>query len=78
MKDQIRKYIVDTFMYGDGNPADNENLFESGVIDSLGFIKLLAFVNDKLNISIDMSEVSMEKFGSINDMVKTLEQKNQK
>jgi acyl carrier protein len=78
MKEQLKKFIVDTFMFGEGTVADDESLFESGTIDSLGFIKLLAFINDTLKVPIDMSDVTMEKFQTINDMVETIEGKMNK
>lgn len=78
MKEQLKKFIINSFMYGKGSISDNEPLFETGIIDSLGFIKLLSFVQDKLNVPIDMSEVTMEKFRTIDDMVKTIESKMQK
>ena len=78
MKEQLKKFIINSLMYGKGSIRDDEPLFETGIIDSLGFIKLLSFVQDKLNVPIDMSEVTMEKFSTINDIVKTLERKMQK
>jgi acyl carrier protein len=78
MKEKLKKFIVDTFMFGEGTVEDDESLFESGTIDSLGFIKLLAFINDTLQVPIDMSEVTMDKFQTINDMMKTIEGKMNK
>ncbi|MEK6776011.1 MAG: acyl carrier protein [bacterium] len=78
MKELLKKFIVSNFMYDQGTIADDEQLFESGIIDSLGFIKLLAFIEEKLKVSIDMSEVTMDKFSTINDMMKTIESKMHK
>jgi acyl carrier protein len=51
---------------------DDEPLFESGIIDSLGLIKLLAFVEENFNVSIDMSEIMIENFNTLNDIMETL------
>ncbi|MBI5194692.1 MAG: acyl carrier protein [Nitrospirae bacterium] len=75
MKEQIREFIIKTFMSGEGSIKDDENLFDSGIIDSLGLIKLLAFIGEKLKISVDMSDVTMDKFSSVNNIMKTLESK---
>lgn len=48
---------------------DDEQLFESGVIDSPGFIKLLEYIEGSFDITIDMPEVSIERFGTFNDIV---------
>ena len=37
MKEDIRKFIIDEFMNGEGAVSDDEKLFDSGIIDSLGF-----------------------------------------
>lgn len=75
MKEQLKTFIIENFMFGEGTLEDDEPLFESNIIDSLGFIKLLAFIEEKFKISIDMSEVTIEKFSTINEMIKTLENK---
>lgn len=65
-------------MDGKGILGDNEHLFDSGIIDSLGFIKLLAFIEDQFKVSIDMIEINIENFGTINDIMKILENKIRK
>lgn len=75
MKEQIKNYIIETFMYGEGALKDDESLFELGVIDSLGFIKLLSFIEKTFNVPVDMSEVTMEKFGTLNDIEATINSK---
>ncbi len=75
MKEQIKEFIIKTFMSGEGSIKDDEDLFDSGIIDSLGLIKMLAFIGEKLKISVDMSDVTMDKFSSINNIMKTLESK---
>jgi acyl carrier protein len=75
MKEDIKKFIIDTLMFGEGSLEDDQQLFESGAIDSLGFIKLLSFIEKTYNVQIDMSEVTMDKFGSINDIEKTIKEK---
>lgn len=75
MKEQIKNFIVGTLMFGEGSVEDDDQLFESGAIDSLGFIKLLTFIEKNFNVRIDMSEVTMDKFGSINDIERTIKNK---
>jgi acyl carrier protein len=78
MKDKLRKFIIDNFMFGEGSVEDDKSLFESGIIDSLGFIKLLAFIEEEMKVPIDMSEVTVDNFQTINNMVKTIESKMNK
>lgn len=65
VKEKIREYIVVTFMNGEGSIADDEQLFESGIIDSIGFIKMLSFIESTFNTPMDISEFSIDS-GTIN------------
>lgn len=60
VKEQIREYIITTFMNGEGSIADDEQLFESGIIDSIGFIKMLSFIESTFNTPMDISEFSID------------------
>jgi acyl carrier protein len=75
MKEQIKQYIVETFLYGQGTVGDDQSLFDSGIIDSLGFIKLLAFIEETFKVDIDRSEVGMENFNTVNDILATIQGK---
>ena len=75
MKEQIRKFIVETFMSGEGTLEDNEPLFDKGIIDSVGFIQLLTFIEKKFNIKMEMIEITMDKFGTVNDIANVVESK---
>ena len=72
MKEKIKNFIVENFLFGERGLKDDEPLFESGIIDSLGLIKLLAFIEENFNVSIDMSEIMIENFNTVNDILETL------
>lgn len=73
-KDKIKKYIIDTFMSGEGSIGDDDQLFETGIIDSIGFIKLLSFIESTFNIPLDISEFTIES-GSINGIMQLVNDK---
>jgi len=54
------------------NPADDFNLLESGLFDSLGFVELIAAVEGEFDIEIDFGEVDPEAFTTIGGLVKTV------
>lgn len=72
MREKIRNFIVENFLFGERELKDDEPLFESGIIDSLGLIKLLAFIDEKFNVSVDMSEIMIENFNTLDDIMETL------
>lgn len=75
MKEKIKNFIVENFLFGERGLEDDEPLFESGIIDSLGLIKLLAFIDETFNISMNMSEINIEDFNTLNDILETIKNK---
>lgn len=75
MKDKIKDFIISTFMYGEGSLKDDELLFDSGIIDSLGLIKLLSFIEKEFDIQVDMSDITMDNFASVNNIAATINEK---
>jgi acyl carrier protein len=72
VKEKIKNFIIENFLFGERELKDDEPLFESGIIDSLGLIKLIAFIEENFSVSIDMSEIMIENFNTVNDIMETL------
>ncbi len=67
LKSDIRKFIVENFLYGKDDGLDDEVSFlGKGLIDSTGVLELLAFVEEKYGISVVDEELIPENFDSIN------------
>lgn len=77
-KAAIKKFIIKEFLYGKGDLSYSESLFEAGIIDSLGLLKLLAFIEKTFGIFVDMSEVAIANFDSIDRITQLIEKKRQK
>lgn len=60
IKEKLRLYIIETFMDGKGNIGDDEQLFESGIIDSIGFMKMLVYIESTFNTPLDISEFTID------------------
>jgi acyl carrier protein len=65
----IRRYIVDEFLLGvdEGFTADTP-LVEGGVVDSMGIMEIVDFIEDHFDIAIDESELVFENLGSVAQM----------
>ena len=50
----------------------NTSLLDANIIDSFGLIELISFLEKKGGKKIDLSKLNKENFGSINKMVKFL------
>jgi acyl carrier protein len=64
VKEAVRNFInssinIDTL-------GDDENLFESGIVNSLFAVQLMTFVENKFGIEIGMDDLEIANFKSIN------------
>ena len=77
MNDKIIAYITDNLLYEelDDPLTADENLLESGLIDSLGIMKLVAFLEDEFNVSIPPEDLIIENFMTIGHMSAYLSKK---
>lgn len=69
MKEPIRIYIQKNFLGPGKALGDDDPLFESGVIDSLGHLKLISFLEKEFGVSLSMDDLSWENFDSVNKIV---------
>jgi len=75
---QIRSYIVDNILFGDGEKLQVDTSFqEHGIIDSLGFVELISFVEKKFGIEIKDDELIPENFDSLQKITRFVESRIQ-
>ena len=67
IKDLIKQFIHTEIVYEQGNIRleDTTQLLDEGIIDSLGIMKLLAFLEKTFSIRMNEDELIPENFGSI-------------
>lgn len=72
----IHEFIVENFLFGDGEQLTNETSFlDSGIIDSTGILELITFLEETYNIKIEDDELIPENLDSLNSVAKFIEQK---
>ena len=66
-RERIARYIAEEFLPDTPAEAipDDLNLIESGVVDSLGLLKIVAFLEEDLRLSIAPEAVLPENLSSI-------------
>ena len=62
---QIQDFLVEEFLFGEGTVEPSDDLFETGVVDSLGFMRVLAFMDRAFGVQVSMSEIVMENFNTV-------------
>lgn len=76
MRDKIRLYIVDNFLFGDSQDFDeSSSLLKSGVVDSTGVLEIVSFLESEFSIKIKDEELIPEHLDSIDNMLLFLETK---
>ena len=73
---QIRTFIVETFLFGDDSTLQDDTSFiQNGIIDSTGILELVNYIEQTYNIKIQDSELIPENLDSLNNIGKFLDQK---
>ncbi len=76
LKDKIRQFIVENFLFGDGNGLkDDTSFLDQGIIDSTGILELVSFLEEEFSISVEDEELIPENLDSIMNVVAYLERK---
>ena len=79
IEQEIRQYIVEDVLFGDGKKLQRDTSFqESGILDSMGFLSLITFVEEKYAIQIKDREIIPENFDSLHKIAGFVEQKLEK
>ncbi len=73
---QIRAFIVNNFLFGDGSSLkDDISFLDSGIIDSTGILELVHFLEETYQIKILDNELVPDNFDSVLKIAKYLETK---
>ena len=74
-KIKIKQYIVQNILLSDQDfPCDDDASFlDQGIIDSLGFMELVAFVEKACGIQIGPQDLVPDNFDSVNKLNRYIE-----
>ena len=67
LESEIRKFITENMLFSaDGfNYDDNDSLLEAGIVDSIGVMELVTFVDQTYKITVPPEDISPDNFDSI-------------
>lgn len=73
---RVRAFVLEKFPQAKKRGLkDDLMLLESGIIDSLGVLDVVGFVEEAFSIKVDDEELTPENFGSLRRMVSFVELK---
>jgi len=76
IKQKIREFIIENFLFGtDEGFKDETSFLEGGIIDSTGILELVAFLEEEFSISVDDEEMIPENLDSVNNVGAYLKRK---
>lgn len=75
IKDKIKEYIIESTFEDVQSITDETLIFEEGVLDSMGLLFLIEFLQEEFNVTTNDDELVVENFESINKIVAFLNSK---
>lgn len=64
---ELRTYITENFLYArpDYFVAEEDHLLEKGVVDSMGMVELLTFLQDQFGVEPADDEITEDNFATL-------------
>ncbi len=77
IEEAIERFIVDEIMIGgaDTRIEPDQSLLDSGILDSLALLRLIAFIQEQFGVDVDGGEVTSDNFDTLNDIRAFIEQR---
>jgi acyl carrier protein len=73
VKDYVTRELADDGK--DTELKEGENLLANGIMDSLGILKLVSFIEQKFDIRVPDEDVTVQNFRTLKDIANYLESK---
>ena len=78
LKDSIKQFIQTELVHDKqySNLSYSDQLLETGIIDSLGIMKVIAFLEDNMSVEISDEDLNPENFASIDAITSMVQSKS--
>lgn len=67
VESDIKNYIAKNLLFSDNGfiYADDASFLEEGIVDSVGIMELVAFVEENFNVKVKDEDITPENFDSV-------------
>ncbi|MDA0194645.1 MAG: acyl carrier protein [Bacteroidetes bacterium] len=72
MKQQIIDYISKELLDGQITVTESEDLYTSGIVDSIGLMRIVSFLEQNFEVKVEPQDLTIENFQSVDSMVNYL------
>lgn len=70
----IREFVLQRFpLAREVNPGDEDSLLDAGIVDSLGILDLVTFLEESFGVTAQDDDLNPENFDSIATLVRFVE-----
>jgi len=74
--DKVREFVIEGLLFGEGGQLTDETPFYTlGIVDSMGMLELIRFLEETFGIQLDIDEMIPENIGSLKNIAGFLERK---
>lgn len=74
LRGAVVDWLDDNYHFGDTESLlagdDERSFLRTGILDSLGFVKLIVFLEDRCGVRIDRKHLTRENFDSLGKIVR--------
>ncbi|WP_224985066.1 acyl carrier protein [Geomonas agri] len=78
LKDEIRNFVVENFLFGDaGGLTDDSSFIREGIVDSTGILQLVAYLQERYQVAVADDELIPENLDSVQRVAAFVEGKRQ-
>lgn len=78
IKDALRTFILNNYLFTDDASAlaDNQSFLDSGIIDSMGVMEIVLFVEQEFGITIEDADITPENLDNLDSICALIQRKN--
>ncbi len=72
MRQLLIDWLDDNYHFGEADSkigSDDASFLDNGILDSLGFVALVVYLEDSFHITIDRKNLNRENFNSVNKIL---------
>ena len=68
IKEEVRNYLKEASLSSSDSIKDDTLIFDTGVLDSMGLLFLIEFLNEQYSITVEDEELLPNNFESVNNI----------
>ena len=75
IQQRVREFVVQNFLFGQGELGEDASFLESGIIDSTGVLELVGFIESTFAISVQDQDLVPANLDSVASVTRFVERK---